>query len=85
LSVMFSSPFPFAYSSATSFVFFTNTVTQTVIAKFDHYLSQVAIPVTVRSETAWLLGMRFRIPLRAWIFISCVCCLLCGYAASATG
>jgi hypothetical protein len=28
-----------------------------------------------RSEAAWLLGSRVRIPLTAWIFVSCVCCV----------
>ena len=27
-------------------------------------------------EAAWLLGLRFRIPLRAWMFVSCFCCVL---------
>jgi hypothetical protein len=31
----------------------------------------------LRSEVASLLGSRVRIPLRAWIFVSCVCCVLC--------
>ena len=26
---------------------------------------------------AWLLGSRVRISLRAWMFVSCVCCVLC--------
>jgi hypothetical protein len=28
-----------------------------------------------RSEAAWLLGSRVRIPMRAWIFVSCICCM----------
>jgi len=30
-----------------------------------------------RYETAWLLGMRVRIPLSAWMFVSCIYCVLC--------
>ena len=30
-----------------------------------------------RSATARLLGLRVRIPLTAWMFVSCVCCTLC--------
>ena len=29
------------------------------------------------SGVAWLLGKRFRILLRTWMFASCVCCVLC--------
>jgi len=29
------------------------------------------------SAAVWLLGSRERIPLRTWIFLSCVCCVLC--------
>ena len=32
-----------------------------------------------RSETAWLLGSQFRIPLRAWTFVSYVCCVMYPY------
>jgi len=32
--------------------------------------------LTRRSAAAWLLGSRVRIPLRIWIFIFCVCCVL---------
>ena len=28
-------------------------------------------------EAAWLLGPQFRVPLRAWMFVSCVCYVLC--------
>jgi hypothetical protein len=31
--------------------------------------------LTHRSEAAWLLGSRVRIPLKVWIFVSCVCCV----------
>jgi hypothetical protein len=30
-----------------------------------------------RSTAAWLLGSRVRIPLRAWMFVSCVSMLCC--------
>jgi hypothetical protein len=30
-----------------------------------------------RCEAGRLLGSRFRIPLRAWMFVSCVCCVSC--------
>jgi len=30
-----------------------------------------------RSAAALLLGSQVRVPLRAWIFVSCVCCVLC--------
>jgi hypothetical protein len=30
-----------------------------------------------RSAAAWLLGSRVRIPLRAWMFVSCVYMLCC--------
>jgi hypothetical protein len=30
-----------------------------------------------RSAAAWLLGSRLRSSLRAWMFFSCVCCMLC--------
>jgi hypothetical protein len=30
-----------------------------------------------RSAAAWLLGFRLRSPLRAWMFVSCLCCMLC--------
>jgi hypothetical protein len=29
-----------------------------------------------RSDPAWMLGLRIRIPLRAELFVSCVCCVL---------
>ena len=29
------------------------------------------------SAIAWLLGLRVRIPLTAWMFVSCACCVLC--------
>jgi hypothetical protein len=32
----------------------------------------------------WLLGLRVWIPLRAWMFVSCVCCVWCRVAATAT-
>jgi len=37
-----------------------------------------------RSAAAWLLAAWFRILLRAWIFVSCVCCALPSVVASAT-
>jgi len=52
--------------------------------KMDKQLSNYTrmIPVAVRCKTycrfaaVWLLGQRVRIPLRAWIFVSCVGCVL---------
>ena len=32
-----------------------------------------------RSAAAWLLGSKVRIPLRAWMFVSGACCVLCRY------
>jgi len=41
------------------------------------------IPMNVRSK-AWvcgcsIAGWQFRIPLRAWMLVSCVCCVLFSY------
>jgi hypothetical protein len=37
-----------------------------------------AVPcrLSLRSPAARLLGLRVQIPLRAWMFVSCVCCVL---------
>jgi len=35
--------------------------------------------LTHRSAPARLLGSRIRIPLRTWMFASCICCVLCRY------
>jgi hypothetical protein len=40
--------------------------------------------LTCRSEVAGLLGSLVRIPRIAWMLVSCVCCVLCRLAASAT-
>jgi len=37
-----------------------------------------------RSEVAGPLGSLVRIPRIAWMLVSCVCCVLCRLAASAT-
>jgi hypothetical protein len=34
------------------------------------------------SETTWFVGPRVQIPLRAWIFVPCLCCVVCGFATS---
>jgi hypothetical protein len=34
------------------------------------------IPLTARSKTARFLGLRVRIPLKAWMFVSCECYVL---------
>ena len=55
------------------------------IVRLDLSMSNRAyeIPVAVRSkdrsEAAVVLRPRVRIPLRAWIFVSCVCCASSGF------
>jgi hypothetical protein len=41
--------------------------------------SQWSFRLRCSSAATRLLGSRVRIPLRAWIFICCVCCVLCRY------
>jgi hypothetical protein len=57
-----------------------------------HYIiydwpTSVAARSRRRFAAAWLLGSRIRIPLRAWMFVSCVSMLCCPVQveASATG
>jgi hypothetical protein len=41
--------------------------------------SQWSWGLRCRCEVAWCLGSRLRIPLRAWMFVCCVCFVLCRY------
>jgi len=43
------------------------------------YRPIICVPCGLRrmSITAWLVGSRVRIPLRAWMFVSCVCFVSC--------
>jgi hypothetical protein len=63
-------------SSATLFCAFVyivdllQKVTKSKIGKWGSGLS-------CRSAAAGLLGMRVRVPLGAWVYVSCVCWVLC--------
>jgi hypothetical protein len=62
--------------------YFIRTVHQSVMSHFircviaaeSNILHTYMIPA---AYVSWLLGWRVLISLRAWMFVSCVCCLLC--------
>ena len=48
-----------------------------MINVYLNHWSQWPCSLRHKSAAAWLLGLQVRIPLRADMFVSCICCMLC--------
>jgi hypothetical protein len=71
--------FRFFYKLAIYFIIYSCTGTTIHLCPY-HWLYRKLLSVAgVRRgpAAAWLPGSLVRIPLRAWLFVSCVCCMLC--------
>jgi hypothetical protein len=65
------------YSKEMWNISYTENIIELLSFKYTQSLLSAPIPVAARSKAAWLLGSRIRIPLRAWMFVSCVYMLCC--------